>query len=216
MPRQAKDKTVNAIQQATITLFSKKRYRDISMDDIARVSGITKSMLYKYYPSKIALFISIFETHLKNFVSEEMLMHYAGMSYAETLSTMFTRLYEFTRDTRDFMRLFWMFNSDTVEGEIPEELLQRIHVLNSTCIELTARCLEGKKGGGMLGKFHPVLVTHLFSAMNKGLRIQLEKEKELAIDGPGEKDLFELMRQILVLGASLNEEYENAVLPVKK
>ena len=200
MPRQLREKTVSSIQQATIVLFSKKKYRDISMDDIARSSGITKSTLYKYYPSKIALFISIFEAHLQQFISEELMMKYAGMSYYDTLITMFTRLCEFTRENRDFMRIFWMVN-DAVEGEIPEELLKRIHNLNSTTIEFTARCLEGKKCNGMLGNYHPVLVTHLFSAINKGLQLQIEKDKSLETEGIDEDDLFNLMKNVLMFCA---------------
>jgi TetR/AcrR family fatty acid metabolism transcriptional regulator len=189
---------IKDIQQTTINLFSQKKYRDISMEEIARLSHITKGTLYKYFPSKIALFVSIFESYLRLFMTGEMMMTYAGMSYRETLTAMFQRLYEFTRDNRGFMRLFWMLNSDTLDGEIPEELLGRVHALNVTIIELTARCLEGKKCPGMLGDIHPILVTHLLSAMNKGLFMQVDKEKGFDIPSVSEDKLFDLMRKVLL------------------
>jgi TetR/AcrR family fatty acid metabolism transcriptional regulator len=192
---------IKDIQQATIHLFSQKKYRDISMEEIARLSHITKGTLYKYFPSKIALFVSIFESYLRHFMTGEMMMTYAGMSYREALAAMFQRLYEFTRDNRGFMRLFWMLNSDTLDGEIPEELLGRIHTLNVTIIELTARCLEGKKCSGMLGDIHPILVTHLLSAMNKGLFMQVDKEKGFDIPSVSEDKLFDLMRKVLLFCA---------------
>jgi AcrR family transcriptional regulator len=203
MIRQAKEATVLNIQKTAIDLFGQKKYRDISMNEIARLSRITKGTLYKYYPSKIALFVSIFENHLQRFIEEELRMNYAGLSYQDTLATMFRRLYEYTRDNRGFMRLFWMLNSDTVEGELPQELLQRIQELNTTLIEITARCLEGKKCTGLFGACHPALVTHLFSAMNKGLHMQIDKETGLDIGGVSGDALFELMQKVLVTCAEM-------------
>jgi AcrR family transcriptional regulator len=197
MPRQEKETTKAHIQQATIRLFAKKGYRDISMEDIAAGANITKRTLYKYYPSKLALFISIFEINLQMFLDSELETHYAGLSYADTLRKMFTRLHEFTKDNQGFMRLFWMLNSDTVEGEVPTELIWHINSLNERIIELTARCLEGKQTDGMLGKYHPVLVTHMFSAMNKGLYMQVDKEKRLGVEGLDENSLFELFCDLL-------------------
>ena len=207
MPRQDKEITNKQIQQTTIKLFAKKGYRDISMEEIAKCTGIAKRTLYKYYPSKIALFISIFEGYLRYFLDSEMDAAYAGLSYKETLVTMFTRLYEFTKENQGFMRLFWMLNSDTVEGEVPEELLQHIYRLNNRIVELTSRCLEGKHPSGILGTFSPVLVTHMFSAMNKGLHMQIDKEKGFGIASINENDLFTAFQDMLAFCAEYPENH---------
>ena len=41
-------------------LFAEKPYEDVLMDDIAARAGVSRALLYKYYPSKRDLYVAIF------------------------------------------------------------------------------------------------------------------------------------------------------------
>lgn len=191
MPRQNKEVTRVQIEQATIKLFGKRGYRDISMDEIAKKAGISKRTLYKYYPSKIALFISIFEQYLQRLISDHIAIDYHTMNFSETLLATFASVYDFTDRNQGFMKLFWMLNNDTVEGEIPEELLRHVLLLNSKIMENSARILAEKKPTGIFRDVSTTLITQVCSAMNKGLFMQVEKEAGIGLNSVTQQDLYE-------------------------
>ena len=79
MPRQDKEVTRSRIEDATIKLFATHSYHSISMDEIASKACISKRTLYKYYPSKAQLFISIFEQNLRQLDAENALLELSGV-----------------------------------------------------------------------------------------------------------------------------------------
>jgi AcrR family transcriptional regulator len=56
-----------AILEAAVRLFAEHGYA-ASFDDIARASGVTRTVLYYYFPSKRALFVAAYEQQASAFV----------------------------------------------------------------------------------------------------------------------------------------------------
>ena len=50
-------------------LFAEKPYEDVLMDDIAARAGVSRALLYKYYPSKRDLYAAIFERGSNRFLA---------------------------------------------------------------------------------------------------------------------------------------------------
>lgn len=50
------NKTKEKIIEAARKLFSEKGFEGVSMEDIAQASGVRKSLIYYYFPSKEVLF----------------------------------------------------------------------------------------------------------------------------------------------------------------
>ena len=200
MPRRSKHIILATIQDTTISLFGTKTYHEITMNEIAKKAGIAKQTLYKYFPSKIVLFASIFERYLQMLVNRQSEESFDGMDYGETLRMLLHSLYDFTDKNRGFMRLFWMLKSDTTEGEIPEELLRHIHYLNFRIVERTANLLKQKESGGVYKRFSPELITHALSAINKGIHLQATKEEAFGIEF-NKDDLFTFFCDMLEYGS---------------
>ena len=197
MPRRSKHVIVATIQDVTISLFGAKTYNEITMNEIAQRAGIAKQTLYKYFPSKIVLFASIFERYLQMLANEQSEESFEGKDYGESLRMLLQSLYDFTEKNRGFMRLFWMLNSDTADGEIPEELLRHIHYWNSRIVDRTANMLRQKDTGGLFKKYSPELITHALSAINKGIYLQATKEESFRIEHFNKNDLFSLFCDML-------------------
>lgn len=53
------------IMRVAEELFLKNPYSAITVDEVARQSGITKKTLYAYFPSKLALFTRMFDDYLQ-------------------------------------------------------------------------------------------------------------------------------------------------------
>jgi AcrR family transcriptional regulator len=196
MPRQSKREIGAAIEDAAISLFDGKSYKEITMAEVAKQARVSKRTLYKYFPSKMAVFASIFEHYLKQFVEDD--RAYDGLGYAETVETMLRQLYEFTNTQKGFMRLFWMFNNEAVEDDIPPELLTHINHWNTKIVERAAGILRQKNPGGFFQKYPPELAVHMFSAINKGIYLQITKETGLNIRGVDRENLINLFCDMIL------------------
>ena len=194
MPRQAKEVIRARIEDATIELFATNSYHGISMDEIAKKACISKRTLYKYYPSKAQLFISIFEQNLRQLDAENALLEsredIKGKSFSDILIGLFTSLYEFTDKHRQFMELFWMLNSDTLEGT-SEEVAVHVLQLNNRILEKSAKLLGESTPTGIFKDMSPILITQFYSAINKGIFLQAEKEARIGIDIVTQDDLYQ-------------------------
>ena len=49
----------NEIIRAGVLLFSTSPYEAIHMDDVAREAGVSRALLYKYFPNKNSLFVAV-------------------------------------------------------------------------------------------------------------------------------------------------------------
>ena len=57
----------NSILQAAHSLFREKEYEKISLNEIARVAGINKANVYRYFSSKEEIFLAKFESEFNSF-----------------------------------------------------------------------------------------------------------------------------------------------------
>lgn len=178
MPRNSKEIMRLLIQEATVKLFSRKNYNDVTMDEIAAQAEITKRTLYKYFPSKAALFGSIFENYLHRIWENALALNTEDCTYTETLRALFDDLRSFTEDNTDFMRLFWMITSGALEEDIPAELMTQIRALNRLIVEASLGKLRGKEPTGIFRHIPPEVAVHMLSAVNKGIFFQIDKGGE--------------------------------------
>lgn len=60
------------ILQAAASAFEKERFQAIALADIARQAGVTKAALYRYFPSKEALFLGLYLSELESLTLSQM------------------------------------------------------------------------------------------------------------------------------------------------
>lgn len=199
MPRKSKETTSALIQEATIKLFTAKGYNGVTMAEIAQAADIAKRTLYKYYPSKMLLFASIFERYLKMLIDKVKSADYGGLSFGETLTKTLVLLYDFTNEHQEFMRLFWMLNNASAEGDSEEDFTLYINRWNTELIDQTTEFLKEKQPQGMFQRYSPELVTHMLSAVNKGIYLQTTKEANLGLEGPAPEELLNLFCEMMLV-----------------
>lgn len=189
------------IIQTAKDLFLNKGYRAITMDEIAICSGITKRTLYMYYPSKLALFIHIFDEYFQ-LLHQHIIkaVHQALPSENVVLST-FNTLFEFTKEHEKFLRLYWTLDSNEFEGVIPDELISRIKIWTGAIMNETKALIIKAQTEGIIAKeINPELVIHLMSAVNKGIFIHTNKESKFEIANINPNDLFGLFMGVISRG----------------
>jgi AcrR family transcriptional regulator len=169
------------IRQAAKSLFLEKKYSAITMDEIAKQAEITKKTLYFYFPSKLALFVHVFDEHLQQLQQQLTKGARQNIPVSEVIPLLFEILFTFTKKNEKFMRLYWTLDSEEFDGLIPEELLERIKIWTKAMFEEMTKVIERGQREGIIMNYSPELMIHLMSALNKGIFIHTNKENRFSI-----------------------------------
>jgi AcrR family transcriptional regulator len=188
------------ILQAAKSLFVEKKYSTVTMDEIAKRAGITKRTLYSYFPSKLSLFIYMFDDNLQHL--HRLLVKGArqDLPTVELLKSLFDILYKFTKKNEKFMRLYWTLDSDEFDGLIPEELTQKIKVWTKAMFEEIIVITEQGQRKGVVLDYKPELLAHLMSALNKGIFIHTNKESKFSVADINPDELYQVAVNMMTKG----------------
>lgn len=198
----SRKKTVrNKIIRAADETFLEKGYLLASVDEIAERAGVTKRTLYKHFPSKLALFINMFDDHLfkleKEFSSSRIKI---DSSPAKAIMQQYRALFNFTLENEKFMRLYWMIDSNEFEGEIPVELVEQVNKLTNKLLVINESMVKKARETGAIIDVNPTLLVHLLSAVNKGIFVHANKEKRFDVAEIEPHELFNLFLVIIEKG----------------
>ncbi len=197
------------ILQAAKELFIDKRYSTITMDEIAARAKITKRTLYVYFPSKLALYIHVFDEYLQSLYQQLVKGGKQDLPRNELIVSLFNILYEFTKKNEKFMRLYWTLDSEEFDGLIPEELMERVKVWTKAIIDESLNVLnKAKENGYLISEYDPGVIIHLLSAMNKGIFIHTNKENKFSIANINPDELYEVFVYLLNCGLFKKAEKE--------
>ncbi len=186
-----------AIEKSSKKIFLEKGYSAASVDEIARLSGVTKRTLYSYYPSKLALFVHVFDEYLQRLTAEITRTASAEGTVPERLVAVLTALFDFTRKNEKFMLLYWMLDSSEADGHIPEELIEHVQQWTDAMMQSSLELVLAGQEEEYLRDLDPRLIVHLMSAVNKGIIVHAHKEKRFEIADIDARALQDTFAQLL-------------------
>ena len=193
------------IIEAARELFLTKRYNSITMDEIAKLAGITKKTLYTYFPSKLSVYIKLFEDYLNQLRSELAKIPSQNLPPGQGILASFEVLYKFTKKNVRFMRLYWEMNSEDFDGIIPEELITSINTGGREILkEGQASIIRAHEKGYFL-QYDPGLLWHIISSINKGIFIHTDKERKFRVSNIDSDDLYKEFVKLLKQGFNIKE-----------
>lgn len=191
----------NKILRSAKEIFLEKGFRSTSTDEIAARAGVTKRTLYKYYSSKLALYIAMYEDYLHALNSENKKISKLSLPVDQIILKYFETFYKFTYKNENFMRFFlWELDSNEFKGKVPDELKDKVNKLIDemyrAVIEHVNRVSEGSKDLNI----EPRFLIHVLLAMQKGISMhansgQRFKKKYISAD-----KLFNLFKIVLKNG----------------
>lgn len=91
------EKHKTRLYPVVLELFSKKDFHKVSIREISKISGISTTTLYRYYPSKEKLLFSILDERLRE-LSSTIKLHIQGL---ESTKEMFRKLFWVTLNHYD-------------------------------------------------------------------------------------------------------------------
>lgn len=193
------------IIEAARELFLTKRYNSITMDEIAELAGMTKKTLYTYFPSKLSLYIELFEGYLQELRSELAKIPSQNLLPGQGILASFEVLYQFTKKNVRFMRLYWEMNSEDFDGKIPDELITRINTGGREILKEGQASIIRAQEKGYVSGYNPNLLWHIVSSINKGIFIHTDKERKFKVSNIDSDDLYKEFVKLLKEGFNIKE-----------
>ncbi|MBF5096504.1 TetR/AcrR family transcriptional regulator [Azospirillum sp. INR13] len=151
MPRvRANDYDVKSqsILDNAAALFSKVGYPKAKMQDIAQACGVTKSMLYHYFPTKDDLLLELLTEHLDALISD-VESSVEALGSPEDRFTAFVQVYV-QKSTRSRQRHLSAMNDAKF---LPEDMQPAVRTLQAKVVDLATLVLRDMK---------PALPDHLY------------------------------------------------------
>jgi AcrR family transcriptional regulator len=136
--------TIDDLINSAQTLFLRKNYADLTMDDVAAAAGVTKGAIYHHFGSKESLYV----TMMLSFLEELQALFQAAIEGGGTCKERLRRLtqvfLELPREKRDLMKLVRR-DINTFKDPVRSQLVEAYHSALPEQIELITR--EGMQNG---------------------------------------------------------------------
>jgi TetR/AcrR family transcriptional regulator len=118
------DRSRSSILDAAETLFLSRGFAGTSMSEIAKASGVTKSLIHHHFGSKDALWEEVKRTRFATYYDQQLAILKSMEASADLLEASMKVYFEFLQANPRVVRLMeWMSLSERIEaGEMMEEL----------------------------------------------------------------------------------------------
>lgn len=145
-------------------IFSQKGFHGTFMAEIAGEAQFSIGTLYKFFPSKEALYIALIEDHFQSFLQhlqQEVSTHPDPLAALEVIIKAHLDYFERHKD------FFLIYINDrlAMEWRIKERLGENIHCLHLRYLDLVTAVMEKGTGVSVLKSLPPQDLAHLLISM---------------------------------------------------
>jgi AcrR family transcriptional regulator len=151
------------IIQATRVLFSERGYDGTTMEDIAKLSGISRARLYRLYPGRRELFEAIIAQDAKNLAGELLLELAQAQGTPAKVRAMVTVFFRFVETRRERNRVLY---SDP--GKSDPALTELMRTVRNALADTFAQDLSAAIAPTTMDRDELRLMAHAVIAMAEG------------------------------------------------
>ena len=162
-----------SILRAAETIFTRRDYHEVQMDDVAEACGVGKGTLYRYFPGKHALYFAVMFEGIERLRAELAAAVGTAEPAARKIQAIVHRTLEHFWDRRFFLSLIHQ-NEHKPEGEAREWFRHR-QALSS----LVQEALENAMAAGHVRRINARIATEMLLGMVRGVNRYRAKDDRL-------------------------------------
>ncbi|AMW32258.1 transcriptional regulator, TetR family [Fervidobacterium changbaicum] len=167
--------TKQRILEAARKLFAEKGYDGVSMEDIAQASGVRKSLIYYYFPSKEVLFEEVWIGVIDELEKELFSEVESEKSISGAIKKLIRKYIEFTLNKSELSRLIARERMNVLENG---ESLSRAKGKYISLLSRLEKIFEKGKQENVLNDIEPSTATEIISTVDSIPRKSLIKSVE--------------------------------------
>lgn len=174
-PRREEKKALHRrrILESAREVFFRDGFVTANLDEIARLAGVAKGTLYRYFDNKAELYVAVLAHNGEIF--EEKLRGTLDPSLSPTDQIRCTARFYFEHWTTNeaYFQIFWALENQAVIGELGDEAVEEVTRLWEKCLRILADVIERGVRAGDFADCDPWEVANLLWTVANGM-IQTE------------------------------------------
>jgi AcrR family transcriptional regulator len=162
------------IIDAARQVFFRDGFMEANLDEVARLAGVAKGTLYRYFDSKAELYVAvlaqdgeIFEQKMRDSVAD------TGAAPPDLIRQMGRFYFDHWMQNPEYFQIFWAIENQSVIGELPQGVIDEVTRLWEKCVELLAQIIQRGIEAGDFGACDAWEVADILWTLANGL-IQTE------------------------------------------
>jgi TetR/AcrR family fatty acid metabolism transcriptional regulator len=133
-------------------VFFAEGFAAANLDEVARLTGIAKGTIYRYFESKAELYVEVLAQNSDQFVARMRSVLDPELGPAEQIRALGRFYLRHYSENPEYFRIFWALENQRLIGELPKGLVDQVVELWRRCLEVLAAVIER---GVSTGRFRP-------------------------------------------------------------
>lgn len=169
VPDTYKEEKRAALLQSALACFAQEGYQATTMDDIVRYAGVSKGMIYNYFPSKESMYLQLLEAQTDTFMEEIAHLFENAQSAEEKLRWLLQRFREaptsVDRRRGIAVQLEFLMHCSRQE-ELSQVMMSRYHRMLAFVAKVVQ---EGQAAGEFVQDVNPDVFAAVFWSLRDGI-----------------------------------------------
>ncbi len=123
---QKKAESRRRILDAARDVFFRDGFMRANLDEMAEKAGVAKGTLYRYFESKADLYVAVLADNLELFLDRMEDAAGPGPSALERVRSIRRFYFQHWLEHPDYFQIFWAIDNESVIGELPREVIEKI------------------------------------------------------------------------------------------
>ncbi len=123
---QKKAESRRRILDAARDVFFRDGFMRANLDEMAEKAGVAKGTLYRYFESKADLYVAVLADNLDIFLERMQEAAGPGSSALERVRSIGRFYFSHWLEHPDYFQIFWAIDNESVIGELPREVIDKI------------------------------------------------------------------------------------------
>ena len=123
---QKKAESRGRILQAARDVFFRDGFMSANLDEMAEKAGVAKGTLYRYFESKADLYVAVLTNNYEIFLEQMVEAGKQGETGLDRVRSIARFYFAHWMDHPDYFQIFWAVDNESVIGELPKDVLEKI------------------------------------------------------------------------------------------
>jgi len=178
---------------------------DANLDEVARIAGVAKGTLYRYFESKADLYVAVLSHNGQVFKERMREAAESAPTAVEQLRAVGRFYHSHWSQHADYFQIFWALDNQELIGGVPQEVVEEVSRLWTSCLHILEAVIERGVAEGSFHAKNPWEVANTVWTLANGLIRAEQVEARRKIRGGDLEHAFDEMTDF-VLRALSNPE----------
>jgi AcrR family transcriptional regulator len=205
-PRAKSEESRRRILDAARAIFFEQGFEAANLDSVARVAGVAKGTIYRYFESKAELYVAVLAHNAELFVQRMEQTIDPALDPEEQIRRIARFYFRHYTENPEYFRIFWAVENERLIGGLPEGVLAAVTGVWERCLAILSRQIERGIQEGVFRRADPWTMANIFWIVGNGM-LGTDAHPELKkLRGTSLEALFEEGMELVIRGLKIESQ----------